>query len=115
MAKNVLKSVKGVLTEEKLSKLQVLRDKVDVLSADLAKANKELLVEEEDVLIKLREGYACVGRFVATIGHAMGQCRPPWKDLYLSIFPNKVAAEEDARARYPATEHEVLNLQVVPK
>jgi hypothetical protein len=81
--------------------------------AALKKVEADLQARETAVYNQLKEGAICKGKLVASIEATVGDCRPPWKDLYIGhmVAKHKMApkaAEEEMRSKYPGKPGEQL-------
>lgn len=102
-----------IIREVDLELIMRKREQVKAAKAEVSKLEADLATHEKNVMIKLRGGAECEGRLVASIEVKTGQCRPPWKDIYVNHMVSEhqkaaEAVEEDARSRYPAGENESL-------
>lgn len=102
-----------IIREIDLEMIMRKREQVRNAKAELRKIEADLETREKDVMTKLRGGAECEGKLVASIEVEPGQCRPPWKDLYLNHMVSQhekapKAVEEEARALYPAQDSESL-------
>jgi hypothetical protein len=107
---------KQIITQRQLRNIIRLKDTVTEAKSALKAHEAELSALEHAVTtaMKSEEGYRVEsGKYSAVLEERDGQCRPPWKDVYLEHFVKEhdtTAKAEEQRIRdlYPAEKSEVL-------
>lgn len=92
--------------------LREVRERERALKAELDAA-------EADLMGRLKAGVKVYGKLTATIVKESGDCRPPWKEIYLNHMVEHgvqpAAAEQEAREQHPAELKERLVVGEKPR
>ncbi len=100
------------MSEKELELIVRKRLELEHLQKEFAGKKLELDVAEEHIKNRIKAGCHITGKLLVKIDLELGQCRPPWKEIYLRQFEEKhrTEAEIDAKAEFPAITFEVLNI-----
>ena len=86
------------ITELELVALETTRETLSLLRKQATEAEKRVKGLEQDLILRLQAGARVQGNMTAIVQEVSGQCRPPWKDLYIGVMVRQGVSPETAEA-----------------
>jgi len=77
-----------LITDLELMTIETRRSALALLRKQLREAEESLKGQEQDLIMRLDAGARVVGALHAEARTEVGQCRPEWKDAYLTHMEN---------------------------
>lgn len=102
-----------LITDLELMTLETQRSALALLRRKLKDAEERLKGQEQDLIMRLDNGAKVIGALHAEARTEVGQCRPEWKDAYLTHMENfhgqsRETTETALRGITPIPEKRVL-------
>jgi hypothetical protein len=113
-------ATKKVLTESDAQLILMQRQRVEDLKQELKREQAALLAVEAETMAAVKAGARITGLANFAVVEETGDCRPKWKEEYVSHMVSEHAAdpkviESEMKLKYPGKDKEVLAVFISSK